>query len=263
MEEVLLEQVEEEINEEDQTLTQQARNEAEEELRDLYGFDFEEIAVRNDEALREDPRNDIKKDLKKRDRYNKILDISDDIRPYAPEASFGAMFLTALAEGAEPALGDYSATLAVGGAACAALYAFSFALQKADSEIEPSGYTVLDDDSALEFVEEMGDVRVDGNMPYTFATGEEAAADLDNLRTTGDTVAVARSYEDGKKEVTLLQDNYPSGDESPEFEAYTISGFAEEPLPEGQPSEDNWDILKETVDAGEYIEFSETGWPGL
>lgn len=261
--EQLLEKADEETSEADDLLEHQAREEAERELEDLFGFDFEEIALRNDEPIRESPRNDIKKDLKRRDRFNQILDTSDRIRSYAPEASIGAMIMTGIIEGSEPAMGEYSATLAVGGAACALLYTAAFSLQKADKELEPSGYTILDEDSALEVVEDMDNVRVDGELPYTFTTGEDAAADLDDIKNRGETIAVARSYEDGKKEITLMQDNYPAEEQSPEFESYTVSGFSDKPLPEGQPSEENWEILSSAINASPYVEFSETGWPAL
>ena len=259
----LSEEVEEESKETDDLLTNQAGEEAQQELEELYGFDFEEIALRNDELIREDPRNDIKKDLKRRDRYNKFLDASDKLRPYAPEASLGLMLMAGVVEGSEPAMGEYSAALGVGAAACALLYGLSYSLQKADTALEPSGYTILDEDSALEFVEDMDDVRVDGELPHTFTTGEDAAADLDDIKRGGETIAVARSYDDGKKEITLMQDNYPGDDQSPEFESYIISGFSEEPLPEGQPSEENWDTLSTAIDAAPYVEFSDTGWPSL
>ena len=247
----------------DSDFAQQAREEAVDELSDMYGFDFQEIAARNDEILREDPRNNIKSDLKTRERYNRILETSENLRPYAPPATFGAMLFTAILEGSQPAIGDYSASLFVGGATCAALYGLSFALQVGDKQLEPSGYTIMGEEDALEYVEDMENVKVDGQIPYTFATGEEAATDLEDITGTGKTVAVAKSYGDGKKEITLLQNNYPENDEVPEFHSYTVSGLSGQPMPEGKPSEENWDILKQTVDAGEYIEFSETGWPEL
>jgi len=200
-----------------------AQKEAKEELESLYGFDFNEIAVRNDERLDDSPDKLVKERMENKQKYKRLGKAGE----YVMAAGFAGGAITA----SQPKLLAGSALVTMAG------YLGGIAAVGIGQTLQQMGLQKFDyfgSDEALVFLEDKDYVKAEGPLPYTLVGGEEAATDLEDLlESANESMLFYREHNDlgaeNRFEVVCYIDHYPKADgENIEPEEYIFSGYADE-----------------------------------
>ena len=204
-----------------------AEEEASEELETLYGFDFEEIAVRNDDRFDSPTGRLVKERLQRKEHYKTLGRMGE----HTMRASL--LGATVSATAGEIALAGLSSAVAFAG------YLGGIAAVDIGQSIEQihlQEYGIVEDEEAvLDFLDSQDHVKAEGPLPYTLASGEEAATDFEDILESSNESMLFYTQEDSGTEnrfkLVCYTNNYPDSDgEKVEPEEYVFSGYTDEGL---------------------------------